>query len=148
MSEKKSGFWTEFKQFISKGSVMDMAVGVIMGAAFTAIINSMVKDILMPIISLIVGRMNFSDLKWIIKPATANTAETALTYGNFIQAVINFVLIALCVFIMVKQMNKFRSYAEAKKKAEEVAKPAPAPAPDKNTVLLTEIRDLLKKQNS
>jgi large conductance mechanosensitive channel len=148
MADKKTGFWEEFKKFISKGSVMDMAIGVIMGAAFTAIINSMVKDILMPIISLIVGRVNFSDLKWVIKPATEGTAETALAYGNFIQAIINFLLIALCMFILMKQFNKMREAAEAKKKAAEAAAPAPAPAPAPDIALLTEIRDLLKKDQT
>jgi large conductance mechanosensitive channel len=146
MPNKKSGFLTEFKKFISKGNVMDMAIGVIMGAAFTAIINSMVKDILMPIISLVVGRINFIDLKWIIKPATETTAETALSYGNFIQAAINFLLIALCMFILMKQFNKIRETTETKKKTEEAAKTAPAPDP--NTALLTEIRNLLKENRN
>ncbi|MFA7168072.1 MAG: large-conductance mechanosensitive channel protein MscL [Sphaerochaetaceae bacterium] len=146
MPNKKSGFLTEFKKFISKGNVMDMAIGVIMGAAFTAIINSMVKDILMPIISLVVGRINFIDLKWIIKPATETTAETAISYGNFIQAAINFLLIALCMFILMKQFNKIRETTETKKKTEEVAKTAPAPDP--NTELLTEIRNLLKENRN
>jgi large conductance mechanosensitive channel len=149
MSEKKSGFWYEFKLFISKGNVMDMAVGVIMGTAFTAIVNSMVKDILMPFLSLIIGKINFTDLKIVIKPATETVKEVALTYGNFIQAIINFLLIALCVFIMVRQLNKIRAASDARKKQQEAQKPAAPvapPAPPADVILLQEIRDLLKKQ--
>lgn len=149
MAEKK-GFWSEFKVFITKGNVMDMAVGVIIGAAFTAIVNSLVKDILTPFIGLFLGRVDFSQLKIVIKAAQGDTPEVAITYGNFIQAIINFLLIALVIFILVKQLNKAKEAVDAKKKAEAeaVAKQAPAapPAPSPEIVLLTEIRDLLKKE--
>ena len=145
MSEKH-GFVEEFKKFITKGNVMDMAVGVIMGAAFTAIVNSMVKDILTPVLSLFLGKINFSDLKFVIKPAEGDLAEVAIAYGNFIQAVINFLLISLVIFFIVRWVNKIRTLAEVSKK-KEAAAPVPAPAPAPDIVLLTEIRDLLKKQN-
>lgn len=149
MAEKK-GFFGEFKQFITKGNVMDMAVGVIIGGAFTAIVNSLVKDILTPIIGIFLGGVNFSGLKVVIRPAQGDIPEAAITYGNFIQAIINFLLIALVVFIMVKQVNKAREAAKKAKEAEEAAAkpvtpPAP-PAPSKEELLLAEIRDLLKKQ--
>lgn len=146
MAEKK-GFFGEFKQFITKGNVMDMAVGVIMGAAFTAIVNSMVKDILTPVLSLFLGKINFADLKLVIKPAEGDMAEVAITYGNFIQAIINFILIAIVIYCIVRWVNRIRALAEENKKKEAAAAPAPAPAPAPDVVLLTEIRDLLKKQN-
>lgn len=143
---KKSGFLYEFKQFISRGNVMDLAVGIIIGTAFTAIVNSLVKDILMPFIGLILGGVSFTDLKVVIAAATADTAEVALTYGNFIQKIIDFLIIALVVFIIVKMINKLREKGEALKKEEEAVKPAPKPVIPADVALLTEIRDLLKKQ--
>ncbi|AEV30476.1 large conductance mechanosensitive channel protein [Sphaerochaeta pleomorpha str. Grapes] len=143
---KKSGFLNEFKQFISRGNVMDLAVGIIIGTAFTAIVNSLVKDIIMPFVGLILGGVSFTDLKVVITAATADTAEVALTYGNFIQRIIDFLIIALVVFMIVKMINKLREKGEAQKKAEEAAKPAPKPVVPADVVLLTEIRDLLKKQ--
>ncbi len=129
MSEKK-GFFGEFKEFISRGNVMDMAVGIIIGSAFTAIVSALVDSLLMPVIGMILGGIDFASLK-----VTVGSAE--LAYGNLIQAIINFILIALVLFCIIRAMNKF-------KKAEEEA-PAEEPAPDEQTVLLTEIRDLLKK---
>lgn len=138
----KSKFFGEFKEFISRGSVMDMAVGIIVGSAFTAIVQSMVNDLLMPIIGLIIGGINFSELKWVITPAIGDVAAVTLNYGAFIQKCINFLLIALVVFLMVKGLNNLR-----RKKAEAPAPAAPVepPAPPADVVLLTEIRDLLKK---
>lgn len=137
----KSKFFSEFKEFISRGSVMDMAVGIIVGSAFTAIVQSMVNDLLMPLIGLIIGGINFSDLKWVITPAVGDVAAVTLNYGMFIQKCINFLLIALVVFLMVKGINKLR-----RKKEEAPAAPAEPPAPPADIVLLTEIRDLLQKE--
>ncbi len=143
MAEKK-GFIAEFKQFILKGNVIDMAVGIITGAAFTSIVNSMVKDILTPFLSIFLGRLNFSDLKFVISPAQGDLAEVAICYGNFIQAIINFLLISLVIFCIVRWVNKARSLAESAKEQETA--PAAPPAPAQDIVLLTEIRDLLKKE--
>ena len=132
----------EFKTFIAKGNVLDMAVGIIIGSAFTKIVNSLVTDVITPVISLITGKVNFSDLKYVIAEATEATAENAVTYGNFIQAIIDFLIIALVVFFMVKFVNKTKERFE--KKAEEA--PAEPPKPSNEEILLTEIRDLLKKQ--
>lgn len=142
---EKQGFIQEFKQFISRGNVMDLAVGIIIGTAFTAIVNSLVKDIIMPFIGWIFGGISFTDLKAVLAEAMGDTPEVALTYGNFIQRVIDFLIIALVVFMIVKSINKLRQKAEAQKLAEEAAKPAPPPpATPADVVLLEEIRDLLK----
>lgn len=141
---KKNSLFEEFKAFISRGSVMDMAVGIIIGTAFTAIVTSLVNDILMPFIGLIIGGINFTDLKIIISAATADTAEVAITYGRFIQKVIDFLIIAFVVFMMVRTLNMI--HTKLKKTEEEpvvAAEPAP---PAEDIVLLTEIRDLLKKK--
>ena len=127
---KESKFAKEFKSFISRGNVVDMAVGVVIGGAFTAIITSLVNDVIMPIIGMVTGGINFSELK-----ATVGSAE--LCYGNFIQAIVNFLLVALVLFCVIKALNHM------KKKEEE--KPAEPPKPAEDIVLLTEIRDLLKK---
>ena len=129
MPEKK-GFFGEFKEFISRGNVMDMAVGIIIGGAFTAIVGSLVDDIIMPIIGMIIGGIDFNSI-------AVTVGDAQLLIGKFIMAIINFVLIALVLFCIIKAMNKL-------KKPEEEA-PAEEPAPDEQTVLLTEIRDLLKK---
>ena len=134
---KKKGIIAEFKEFISRGSVIDLAVGVIIGGAFTAIVNSLVNDIVMPIIGIITGGINFTNLKYVITPATEDMAEAAIYYGNFLQALINFLLIAIVIFVMVKLINSFH-----RKKEEE---PAPEPKPTEDVLLLREIRDLLKK---
>lgn len=132
MSEKK-GFIGEFKEFISRGNVMDMAVGIIIGSAFTAIVNSLVADVISPVIGMICGGIDFSAM-------AIKVGEAELLIGNFIMAIINFILVALVLFCIIKAMNKF------KKKEEEAPAEEPAPAePDEQTVLLTEIRDLLKK---
>ncbi|MDI9455087.1 MAG: large-conductance mechanosensitive channel protein MscL [Spirochaetota bacterium] len=146
MAKKKGSLLEEFKKFISRGNVMDMAVGIIIGTAFTAIVSSLVKDILMPFISLIIGGINFTDLKIVIAQATANTAEVAITYGTFIQKVIDFLIIAFVVFMMIRTLNLLQTRLkkqEEQQAAAEEKKPAP-PAPD--IVLLTEIRDLLKNK--
>ena len=138
-------FINEFKAFISRGNVVDMAVGVIVGSAFTAIVNSLVKDVVTPCIGVITGGTDFTQMKYVITPAVGETPEVAILYGNFIQAIISFLIIAFVVFCMVKMINTMRAkMEEAKKKEEEAAPPAP-PAPSAEVVLLTEIRDLLKK---
>ena len=134
-------FFDEFKKFISRGNVVDMAVGVIVGSAFTAIVNSLVKDVITPLIGAITGGVDFTQMKYVITPATEEIAEVAVCYGNFIQAVINFLIIAFVVFCMVKLINGMR--AKLEKQQEEA--PAAPPAPSEEVVLLSEIRDLLKK---
>ena len=124
------GFIKEFKEFISRGSVIDLAVAVVIGGAFTKIVNSLVDDIIMPIIGVIIGGINFENLM-----ITVGTAE--IKYGMFIQAIVNFLLIALVIFSIIKSINQF------KKKEEE--KPEEPEKPSEDIVLLTEIRDLLRK---
>ncbi|MGH0051898.1 MAG: large-conductance mechanosensitive channel protein MscL [Sphaerochaetaceae bacterium] len=147
MADKPKMF-AEFKKFITRGNVIDMAVGIIIGTAFTAIINSLVKEILMPLIGLLLGGVSFADLKIVITEATEQTSEVAILYGNFIQRIIDFLIIAFVVFMMVKSINRLRSRLEAKKQEEEKAKAAAAPPPPTpaDIVLLTEIRDLLKQR--
>ena len=145
MKEKSKGFFAEFKKFIMRGNVIDLAVGVIIGGAFQAIVNSLVNDLVMPAIGWIIGGVDFSDLKIVIAEATDDAAEAAIRYGSFIQAIVDFLLIALTVFIIVRSINRFH---ELRKKKEEEAAPAEpeAPAePSEDIKLLTEIRDLLKK---
>ena len=130
---KDSGFFAEFKTFIARGNVMDMAVGVIIGGAFSNITNSLVNDIVMPILGIFTDSISFADLAVEIGPAV-------VTYGNFIQAVLNFLVMALVVFCLVKALNSLH-----RKKEAPAAPPAP-PAPSKEELLLTEIRDLLKER--
>ena len=138
----------EFKEFINRGSVMDLAVGIIIGGAFTAIVTSLVNDVVMPIVSMIIGGFDFSSLKFTI-PAYAEGIEPAtVNYGNFIQAVINFLIIALVIFLMIRALNKMRERAERlTKKAEEKKEEEAAQVEEDQTALLKDIRDLLKKQN-
>lgn len=133
MAEKTTGFIAEFKSFIARGNVMDMAVGVIVGGAFKAIADSLVSDIIMPIVSLATGKISFSEMTWVV-----GNGQTVIPYGNFLAAILNFLITAFAVFCMVKAVNRFR-------KKEEAAPPAP-PAPSSEEALLTEIRDLLKEQ--
>lgn len=125
------GIVKEFKAFAMRGNVVDMAVGVIIGGAFGKIVSSLVDDVIMPIIGMITGGIDFTGLK-------ATIGESSITYGNFIQNVVDFLIIAFCIFLMIKGLNKL-----SKKKEEE--KPAEPPAPSKEEILLTEIRDLLKE---
>jgi len=130
----------EFKEFISKGNVMDLAVGVIIGAAFGKIVTSLVDDIIMPIIGIILGKIDFSNLKIVITPATGTTPEAAVKYGLFIQNIVNFLIMAFVIFLMVKFINKLRKTdAET---TEEVAEDVPT----KEEILLSEIRDILKNK--
>ena len=122
MAEKK-GFFGEFKEFISRGNVVDMAIGIIIGGLFTAIVNSFVKDILNPILGLLVGGTDFGELKVVLKAATETTEELAIRYGNLIQNIIQFILTALVLFCIVRAINRMKEKAEAEaaaaKKAEE-----------------------------
>ncbi|MBQ9911497.1 MAG: large-conductance mechanosensitive channel protein MscL [Firmicutes bacterium] len=137
----------EFKEFISKGNVMDMAVGLVTGSAFTAIVTSLVNDVIMPCIGVLVGGLNFTDLKITLKAAKDGAEAVTLNYGSFIQAVVNFLIVAFVIFLVVKAMNKMRAAAEklVKKEEEEAAAAAPE-EPPADIALLTEIRDLLKKE--
>lgn len=128
---KAKGFFGEFKQFVARGNVMDMAVGVIVGGAFKAIADSLTADIIMPIVGIFVDADSFASL-------SVSVGGAVITYGNFIEAVLNFFIMAAVVFIMIKAINSFH-----RKKAEA---PAEAPAPSNEEVLLTEIRDLLKEK--
>lgn len=135
--EKAKGFVHEFKEFISKGNVIDLAVGIIIGSAFTSIVNSLVQDLIMPGIGYLIGGLEFDQYKWVLAEATEETAEVAITYGNFIQQAVDFLIIALVVFLMVKGINKFRKKEEPKKEEKKVI--------SDEVKLLTEIRDCLKK---
>jgi large conductance mechanosensitive channel protein len=133
----------EFKEFAIKGNVVDMAVGIIIGGAFGKIVTSLVNDVIMPPIGMIIGGVNFNGLRLVLKSATVDAAgvaspEVAINYGAFIQVLFDFIIVAFCIFMMIKGLNSL------KKKKEEA--PAAPPAPTKEEVLLTEIRDLLKNK--
>lgn len=154
------GFLQEFKTFALKGNVVDMAVGVIIGGAFGKIVTSLVNDIIMPPIGNILGGKNFSDLAVTIKeaqPAILNDAREVVTpeiaevlwkYGAFLQTCLDFFIIAISVFVMIKIINKLTSLRKKEEEAAAAVEPAPAPEPEptKEEILLTEIRDLLKEQ--
>ena len=127
----------EFKAFVMRGNVVDMAVGVIIGGAFGKIVTSLVNDIFMPIIGVLIGNVNFSDLQIKLGGPLEGAEQAAIKYGMFIQEVVNFLIIALCIFMVIKVINKLQ------KKKEEA--PAPVPEPTKEEVLLSEIRDALNK---
>lgn len=134
---------SEFKEFAMKGNVVDMAVGVIIGGAFGKIVSSLVNDVIMPVVGIATGGLDFKEHKLILKAAVMNgeevvTPEVAMTYGVFIQNIVDFLIVAFCIFMAIKFMNRF------KKKVEEA--PAAPAEPNKEEVLLTEIRDLLKQQ--
>jgi large conductance mechanosensitive channel protein len=136
-------FFKEFKEFAMRGNVMDMAVGIILGGAFGKIVSSFVSDIIMPPIGLLLGGVDFSQLKMTLQQAHTNAAgelipAVTLNYGVFINTVIDFTIVALAIFLMINAINRFH-----RKKAEEPAAPA---APTKEEELLTEIRDLLKNK--
>ena len=127
-------FMTEFKAFIAKGDVMSMAVGIIIGGAFTAIVQSLVNDVITPLLGIIMGGINFTGI-------VVSVGEAQLLVGNFIQAIIFFLLTALVLFFILKAFNSFK-----KKEEEKPAAPAEPPAPPADVQLLTEIRDLLKNK--
>ena len=138
-------FFSEFKEFAIKGNVVDMAVGVIIGAAFGKIVTSLVNDIIMPVVGVLTGGVNFSDYKFVIKDAVTEggevVPEVAVTWGAFVQTIVDFLIVAFCIFLAIKVINRLRRQKEEKK--EEA--PA-APAGPTQEELLTEIRDLLAKQ--
>ena len=142
----KSTFLQDFKAFAMKGNVIDMAVGVIIGGAFGKIVSSVVADVIMPPLGLLVGGVNFTDLKWVMKPAEVvdgkEIAAVTLNYGNFLQATFDFLIIAFSIFLFIRLLTKLTT----KKEAAAPATPPAPPAPTKEEVLLTEIRDLLKEQ--
>ena len=131
-------FLEEFKAFAMRGNVLDMAVGVVIGGAFGKITTSLVNDIIMPLISMLTGGIDFSSWKWVLKAAEGDAAEVAVNFGSFIAVVLDFIIIAFAVFCMVKAINKFH------KKKEEA--PAAPPEPSAEEKLLIEIRDLLKEK--
>ena len=139
MKNKTKGFIGEFKEFVSRGNVVDMAVGVVVGTAFTAIVNSLVKDVIMPFAGWLIGGMDFSAYKFVLSEAVGEEAETAILYGNFINQVINFFILAFVVFTVVKVLNSFKRKKEIEAEIKE------EPKPSEEVLLLTEIRDLLKK---
>lgn len=154
--DKKNGIIKEFKEFISKGNVFDMAVGVIIAGAFGKITTSLIDDVLMPFIGWLIGDVDFTKLKLILVKGvetiaedgtTTVTGEVAIRYGTLISVIINFLLIALVVFLLVKGINTVKRKAEERKKKEEEEKPAAPAEPSKEEKLLTEIRDLLKQKN-
>ena len=150
---KKTSWWDEFTAFAIKGNAMALAVGTIIGAAFSGITKSLTDDVIMPIVSIFIGGVDFSEMKLTLPRLFAekldengNVILNTLNYGNFISAIINFLILALVVFFLVKGLNKL---SEAGKKKEEEAAAAEAPAepqPTKEELLLTEIRDLLKQK--
>ena len=145
----KSTFLQDFKAFAMKGNVIDMAVGVVIGGAFGKIVSSLVANVIMPPIGLLVGGVNFTDLKWVMKVAQygADGKETAaavtLDYGQFLQATFDFIIIAFSIFLFIRLITKLTT----KKAAEAPTAPPAPPAPTKEEILLTEIRDLLKEKN-
>lgn len=140
-------FLKDFKEFAMKGNIIDMAVGVIIGGAFGAIVSSLVNDIIMPVVSIVTGGDGLKNLKYVIVHAkdaaegVAAVEEVAINYGMFIQNIVDFFIIALSIFVALRVIMKLKR----KEKEEEAA--APAPEPTKEEVLLTEIRDLLKQQS-
>ena len=134
------GFIKEFKEFAMRGSVVDLAVGVVIGGAFGNIVTSLVNDVIMPPIGYLTGGIDFAEMKYVIEPGNEadGVAEVAILYGNFINVIIQFLIIAFCIFLVIKGINSM------KKKEEEA--PAEPPAPSNEEVLLTEIRDLLRSK--
>ena len=138
------GFIKDFKAFAMKGNVIDMAVGVIIGGAFGKIVTSLVNDIIMPLIGTAMGGIDFKTAKYLLKEKAVDTPEIYLNYGNFIQNIVDFLIIALSIFVTIRIITKL---GEKRKKEEEAAAAAPAPAaPSNEEKLLTEIRDLLKEK--
>lgn len=128
----------EFKEFAFKGNVLDLAVGVIIGGAFGKIVTSLVNDIFMPMIGVLLGGINFKDLKYIIVPASGAITESAILYGSFIQSIVDFLIIAVSIFLFIKLLSSM--------KKKEPAAPAAPPEASQEVLLLEEIRDLLKSK--
>ena len=151
---KKPSWWDEFLAFAVKGNAMALAVGTIIGAAFSTITKSLTDDIIMPIIAIFMGGIDFSEMKIVLPrlfgseklDEAGNVILNTLNYGNFISAVINFVILALVVFWLVKSLNKLSELSKKKEEEAAAAEPPAPPAPSAEEVLLTEIRDLLKNK--
>ena len=149
---KKPSWWEEFKTFAIKGNAMALAVGTIIGGAFSTITKSLTDDIIMPIVSIFLGGIDFSELKIVLPrlwgeakfDEAGNEILNTLNYGNFISAVINFFILALVVFFLVRSLNKLSALGKKKEEEAAAAEPPAPPAPSAEEVLLTEIRDLLK----
>ena len=137
---KVRSFFGEFKEFISRGNVVDMAVGVVVGTSFTAIVNSLVKDVIMPLVGWLFGGIDFTTLCYVTAYAEDGSVAAAIYYGNFIQSIVNFLLVSLVVFSLIKLINSFRRKAE-----EPAPEPELEPQPSEEVLLLREIRDALKK---
>lgn len=152
---KKPSWWDEFVAFAIKGNAMALAVGTIIGAAFSTITKSITDDIIMPIVAIFMGGIDFSELKITLPrlfgeapvDETGHTIANTLNYGNFLAAVINFLILALVVFFLVKAINKVAEMATHKEEPEAPPAPPAEPEPTKEELLLTEIRDLLKENN-
>ena len=143
MKNSLKKLWEEFKTFAIKGNAMTLAVGVIIGGAFGKIVTSVVNNIIMPPIGVLTGGVDFTDLKLVIKEAEGEAAAVTLNYGQFIQDVVDFLIIAFAIFLMIKGITRL---SELRKKKEVEETPAAPHAPSKEEVLLTEIRDLLKEK--
>ena len=154
MSKLKPSWWDEFLAFAVKGNAMALAVGTIIGAAFSTITKSLTDDIIMPIIAIFMGGIDFSEMKLVLPrlfgpeklDEAGNVILNTLNYGNFISAVINFAILALVVFWLVKSLNKLSEIGKKKEAEVAAAEPPAPPAPSAEEVLLTEIRDLLKNK--
>ena len=151
----KSTFFKDFKAFIAKGKIIDLAVGVVIGGAFGKITTSLVNDIIMPPLGMLIGKVKFDELKYVLQEEELNEAgevvkaAVSINYGNFIQTIVDFLLVAFCIFLVLRVMVKGQQKLEALKKKEEEEKAAepPKPAePSEEVLLLREIRDSLKKQ--
>ena len=140
VSEKSGGLLTEFKEFAMKGNVIDMAVGVVIGGAFGKIVTSLVNDIIMPLVSVVTGNIDFSNLQYVHSyvNAAGAKAEIVVKYGAFMNTIIDFLIVAFCIFMVIKVMNSTKKKFEKEEESKEVKV-------DENTELLKEIRDLLKK---
>lgn len=143
MAEKTSGFLAEFRTFIARGNVLDLSVGVIIGGAFSSITGSLTADVIMPLVSIFLGGVDFSAMKITLPNLFGVVTDTpnTLNYGNFINAVINFLIMALVVFCIVKLFNSLH-------KKQEAAPPPPPPEPSAEEKLLAEIRDLMREQSA
>ena len=141
-AEAPATFFREFREFIARGNVIDLAVGVIIGAAFGKIITSLVEQVVMPPIGLLLGRVDFAQFKWVLQKADTphKLPEVAIGYGAFLNTVIQFLIVALVIFLMIKLLSTVRR--------QEAKEPAPPPAPTPSETLLAEIRDLLKADRS
>lgn len=143
---KKSTFFQDFKKFIARGNVMDMAVAVVIGGAFGKIVTSLVNDIIMPLVGLATGGMNFADMKYVLKTEMVDGVETvvnSINYGNFIQMVLDFLIVALCIFSVLRVVMKIQKKLE--KPAEPEVPAAPAEPVETTDDILKDIRELLKK---